>query len=100
MPFPTAADRKELVDLVQTHWEDKVAKPYNSWDASQLQSYIASQGQQVKEGTEKSKDSLLSQVQQYWHETTDQASDSYSSIQDWVFNSYVSYNRHSYRIIS
>lgn len=88
VPFPTAADRKELVDLVQTHWEDKVAKPYNSWDASQLQSYIASQGQQVKEGTEKSKDSLLSQVQQYWHETTDQASDSYSSVQDWVFNSW------------
>lgn len=88
VPFPTAADRKDLVDLVKDHWEDKVATPYNSWDANQLQSYISSQGQQVKKGTEQNTESLLAQVKSYWHETSDQASDSYSSVQDWVFNSW------------
>lgn len=86
VPFPTAADRKDLVDLVKSHWEDKVATPYNSWDSEQLQSYLASKGAEVKKGTEKNKDSLLEQVKGYWYETADQASDSYSSVQDWVFN--------------
>lgn len=89
VPYPTPADRKDLVDLVKGHWEDKVASPYNSWDANQLQSYISSQGQKVKEGTEKNKDSLLAQVKGYWHETADQASDSYNSVQDWVFDRFV-----------
>ena len=77
----------EVVDLVKDHWEDKVAQPYNSWDANQLTSYLSTQGQEIKKGTEQNKDSLLSQVKQYWHETADQASDSYNSVQDWVFDS-------------
>ncbi|GAB7349904.1 hypothetical protein MBLNU459_g0594t1 [Dothideomycetes sp. NU459] len=88
VPFPTAADRKDLVDLVKSHWEDKVATPYNSWDTNQLQSYLSSKGSEVKKGTEKNKDSLLSQVKSYWYETADQASDSYSSVQDWIFDSW------------
>lgn len=86
VPFPTASDRKDLQDLVKAHWEDKVATPYNSWDSNQLQSYLSKQGQKVKAGTEKNKDSLLSQVKSYWSETADQASDSYSSVQDWIFD--------------
>ena len=87
VPYPAAADRKALVDLVKNNWEDKVSQPYNSWDTNQLQSYLSTQGQKAKEGTEKSKDSLLDQVKLYWHETADQASDSYSSVQNWVFDS-------------
>jgi uncharacterized membrane protein YheB (UPF0754 family) len=86
IPYPTPADRKDLEDLVKNNWEDYVAKPYNKWDASRLQSYISSQGQQVKKGTEKNTDSLIQQVQGYWHETADQASDAYSSVQDWIFD--------------
>ncbi|KAL1303356.1 hypothetical protein AAFC00_006753 [Neodothiora populina] len=88
VPYPAPADRKDLVDLVKTHWDDKVVQPYNSWDTKQMQSYLASQGQKVKEGTEKNKDSLLSQVKGYWYETAEQASDSYHSVQDWVFDSW------------
>lgn len=87
MPYPTPADRKNLEDLVKNSWEDNVAKPYNSWDAQRLQNYLTSQGKQVKKGTEKNKDSLLSQVQESWHETADQASDSYGNVQQWIFDS-------------
>lgn len=88
VPYPTPADRKDLVDLVKNHWEDKVAQPYNSWDTNQMQSYLSSQGQQVQKSAEKNKDSLLVQIKQYWHETADQASDSYNSVHDWIFDSW------------
>ncbi|KEQ67060.1 uncharacterized protein M437DRAFT_36590 [Aureobasidium melanogenum CBS 110374] len=88
VPYPTPADRKDLVDLVKNNWNDKVAQPYNTWDTNQLQNYITSSGQQVKKGTEQNKDSLVSQVKSYWHETADQASDAYASVQDWVFDSW------------
>ncbi|KAG9786486.1 hypothetical protein KCU95_g8349, partial [Aureobasidium melanogenum] len=88
VPYPTPADRKDLVDLVKNNWNDKVAQPYNTWDTKQLQNYITSSGQQVKKGTEQNKDSLISQVKSYWSETADQASDAYSSVQDWVFDSW------------
>ncbi|KAI5212698.1 hypothetical protein E4T42_05600 [Aureobasidium subglaciale] len=88
VPYPTSADRKDLVDLVKTNWDQKIARPYNSWDTKQLQNYISSSGQEIKKGTEQNKDSLVSQVKSYWHETADQASDAYASVQDWVFDSW------------
>jgi len=88
VPYPTPADRKDLEDLVKNSWDDNVAKPYNSWDTQRLTNYITSQGKEVKKGTEKNKDSLLSQVASYWHETKDQADESYSSVQNWIFDSW------------
>ena len=87
VPFPKAADRKELSDLVQKNWDDNVARPYNTWDTNQLSSYLSSQGQQIKKGTEKNKNSLVEQVQAAWHSTGDQASDAYGTVQNYIFNS-------------
>jgi len=87
--YPTPADRKDLVDLVNKNWENNVAKPYNNWDTNQLSAYLTSQGQKAKKGTEKNKDSLVEQVQSYWHETSEQASNSYGSVQDWIFDRFV-----------
>ena len=64
-----------------------MAKPYSKWDTNQLTSYLNARGKEVKKGTEKNKDSLLSQVQGYWHESAYQASDSYYNVQDWTFDS-------------
>ncbi len=63
-----------------------MVKPYSKWTAPQLSSYLSSRGQEIKKGTEKNKDSLLSQVSGYWYESEQQASDSYSSVQDWIFD--------------
>jgi hypothetical protein len=74
---------------VKNNWEDYVVKPYSKWDTNQLSSYLSSQGKEIKKGTEKNKDSLFSQVQSAWHETEQTASDSYNSVQDWFFDTYV-----------
>ena len=86
IPYPTPADRKLLENLVKDNWEGYVVKPYNQWDAQQLHSYLTTQGKEVKKGTEKNKNALVEQVQGYWHETTEQASESYSSVEKWIFD--------------
>lgn len=89
VPYPTPADRKDLVDLVKNNWEDNVVRPYNSWDTPQLQTYLSKQGKEVQKSAEKNKDSLVAQVQSTWSDTADSASDSYNSVKDWIFDRYV-----------
>ncbi len=76
-----------MENKVKENWQSSVGSPYSTWDANQMQSYLSSKGQQVKKGTEKNKDSLLSQVKASWYETEEQASDAYNSVKDWIFDS-------------
>ena len=86
VPYPTPADRKDLENLVKSNWQSKVSTPYADWEPSQLQSYLKAKGHEVKKGTESNKNSLVSQVKTYWHESADAASDSYNSVKDWIFD--------------
>jgi len=88
IPYPTPADRKDLLDKVQANWEDNVVNPYKKWDTNQLHHYLTSHGQQIKKGAEKNKDNLLSQVQAYWKDTADSVNDAYSNTQYWVFDTW------------
>lgn len=91
MPYPTPADRKDLESLVKSNWNDKVATPYKDWDTPQLQSYLKSKGADTKKATDSNKDSLVKQVKGYWTESADTASNSYSSVKDWIFDGYPSF---------
>lgn len=64
-------------------------KPYNKWDANQLQSYITSKGQEIKKGTEKNKDSLIQQVSGYWTESVEQTNEAWGKVENWIFDTYV-----------
>lgn len=86
VPYPTPADRKNLENLVKANWNSKVASPYQDWDSKQLNSYLKSKGVEVKKGSEKNKDSLVTQVKRYWQESASQASASYGSVKDWIFD--------------
>jgi len=88
IPYPTPADRKDLENLVKENWNSKVTTPYNEWEAPQLSAYLKSKGHEVKKGTEANKNSLISQVKSVWTDNTDAASDSYSSVKDWIFGSW------------
>lgn len=73
---------------MKENWNTKVGSPYSSWDTNQMQSYLSDKGYQAKQGTKETKDGLLSQMKKYWYETEDQASDSYHSVKDWIFDRY------------
>lgn len=86
VPYPTPADRKDLESLVKSNWQSKIATPYNDWDTPQLQSYLKYKGADAKTATEKNKDSLVKQVKNYWTDSADTATNSYSSVKDWIFD--------------
>jgi len=88
VPYPTPADRKDLESLVKNNWDSKVGTPYHDWDTPQLQSYLKSKGVDAKKATDTNKDSLVKQVKSYWTESADSASNSYSSMKDWMFDRY------------
>jgi len=88
VPYPTPADRKDLENLVKDNWNGKVVQPYQSWETPQLSAYLKERGYQVKKGTEKNKDSLISQVKQYWYETESEATNAYTNVRDWIFDSW------------
>jgi len=86
VPYPTPADRRDLENLVKENWQSKVATPYNDWDTAQLGSYLAEKGVDAKDTAAATKDSLLTQVKNYWYETEDKADDAWSSVKDWIFD--------------
>jgi len=88
VPYPTPADRKDLENLVKDNWNAKVVSPYQSWETPQLQAYLKEKGQVAKKGTEKNKESLVSQVKQYWTETETEAGNAYGNVRDWIFDSW------------
>lgn len=86
MPYPTPADRKDLENLIKSNWDSKIATPFHDWETPQLQSYLKAKGADTKTTAATNKDSLVKQVQAYWTETSDSASNSYNSVKDWIFD--------------
>jgi len=74
--------------LVKDNWQSKVASPYNDWDTTQLSSYLKQKGVETKDTAAENKDSLISQVKNTWYETEDKAEDAWTSVKDWIFDSW------------
>jgi len=88
VPYPASADRKDLENLVKNNWQSNIASPYNNWDTNQLNSYLKQKGVETKDTAAANKDGLVAQVKNYWYETEDKAEDAYSSVKDWIFDSW------------
>jgi len=88
VPYPAAADRKDLENLVKDNWQSKISSPYNDWDTKQLQSYLSQKGVETKDAAASNKDGLIAQVKSAWYETEDKAEDAWSSVKDWIFDSW------------
>lgn len=73
---------------MKDNWQSKVASPYNDWDNKQLTSFLKQKGVETKDVAESNKDGLISQVKSYWYEAEDKAEDAWSSVRDWVFDSW------------
>lgn len=88
VPYPTPADRKDLEKLIQNNWDSYVTSPYKNWDNDKLTSYLQQKGVDVKDSANANKDSLVSQVKGLWYETEDKSNDAYSSVKDWILDSW------------
>ncbi|KFY52227.1 hypothetical protein V497_08588, partial [Pseudogymnoascus sp. VKM F-4516 (FW-969)] len=88
IPHPSPADRADLEKLVQENWNSKIVSPYSDWDTTQLKAYLSERSQEAADAAGASKDSLLETVRSYWYETEDKAEDAFSSVKDWIFDSW------------
>ncbi|RDL42080.1 Uncharacterized protein BP5553_02059 [Venustampulla echinocandica] len=88
VPYPTRSDRKHLEGLVKDNWQTKVAQPYHDWDTEQLSSYLKDRGIEAKDYAAANKNGLIAQVKSYWFDTEDKAEDAWSSVKDWIFDSW------------
>ncbi|EHK98518.1 hypothetical protein GLAREA_09758 [Glarea lozoyensis ATCC 20868] len=88
IPYPTPADRKDLENSVKDNWQSKVSTPYNDWSVDQLNAYLQQKGIQTKDAANANKDSLISSVKGAWYETEDKSEDAWTSIKDWIFDSW------------
>jgi len=88
IPHPYPADRKELENSIKENWQSKVSTPYNDWNVDQLNSYLQQKGVQTKDAANENKDSLISQVKNVWYEAEDKSEDAWTSVKDWIFDSW------------
>ncbi|GKT51347.1 meiotic sister chromatid recombination protein 1 [Colletotrichum spaethianum] len=86
VPYPTPADRKDLEKLIESNWNNYAVAPYNSWDTDRLQKYLKAKGLQTEGAAKANKESLVSQVQNAWYETGDQAQNAYLNVKDWILD--------------
>lgn len=66
-----------------------MATPYNDWDTTQLSSYLKQKGVETKDAAAENKDSLITQVKNFWYETEEKAEDAWVSVKDWIFDRYL-----------
>ena len=86
IPYPTPADRRDLENLVKENWDSYVVTPYNNWDATQLQKYIAQRGAALQRDAADTQEELVKQVKATWTDTEDTVSDAYANVRDWIFD--------------
>jgi len=88
IPYPAAADRKDLEKLVGDNWQGKVVQPYNNWDADQLNAYLKAKGVDTKESAASNTDGLIAQVKNVWYEAENKAEEAYLSVKNWIFDTW------------
>ncbi|ODA83906.1 hypothetical protein RJ55_02423 [Drechmeria coniospora] len=86
VPFPTPADRKDLVDFVEKSWNDVVVEPYRSWDAAQLASFLGAKTKDAGTDAEGTAESLMGNVKARWDETEAAGLGWATSAKDWILD--------------
>ncbi|KAI1655215.1 hypothetical protein F4813DRAFT_382170 [Daldinia decipiens] len=88
IPYPTPADRKDLENLIQKNWDSYAVSPYKNWDTDKLTAYLKTKGIETKDSAKSNKDSLVSQVTSAWYETEDKAQTGWTSVQEWILDTW------------
>lgn len=88
IPYPKAATRKDLQDLLDANWNDYVVEPYKKWSPEQLSEFLKSQGQDVKDASESSLEQLINLAKINWYDTSDYVSKQSGNMRDWAWDTW------------
>ena len=88
IPYPAAADRKDLADVVAKNWDKATTAAYETWDDNRLRTWLEKRA--IAFDANAKKDYLINQVKSNWYGATSEAESSWDSVKDWIFDSYIS----------
>jgi len=86
IPYPAAADRKDLADAVAKNWEKVSTAAYETWDHNRLRTWLEHRG--IKSDATAKKDYLIIQVKSNWYGAIAEPESSWETAKDWIFDSY------------
>lgn len=89
IPYPAAADRKDLADAVAKNWDKATTAAYETWDDNRLRTWLEKRA--IEFDANAKKDYLIDQVKSNWYGATAEAESSWESVKDWIFDSYIPY---------
>jgi Putative nuclear envelope organisation protein len=85
IPYPAAADRKDLIDFVSKNWDKVSTAVYETWDDARLKAWL--QTRSLALDTEAKKQTLLDQVKANWYGIKVETETSWETVKDWIFDS-------------
>ena len=87
IPYPAAADRKDLADAVAKHWDTVSPAVYETWDDNRLRTWLEQKA--IEFDANGKKEVLLHAVKSHWYSAKAEAESSWETVKDWIFDSYV-----------
>ena len=90
IPYPAAADRKDLADTVSKNWAKVTTPVYEKWDEARLRSWLAARSLEFQ--ADAKKEALIDQVKSNWYSAKANAESSWETVRDWIFDSYATFS--------
>ena len=87
IPYPPAADRKDLADAVAKHWDTVSTAAYDTWDDNRLRKWLEERA--IEFDASGKKEALVDAVKSNWYGAKAEAEASWEAVKDWIFDSYV-----------
>lgn len=88
IPYPKAADRKDIEDLVAKNWKDYVTEPYQKWSPQELSAFLVSRGKEAKAGADETVESLIERVKANWYGSEEAAGKAVAETKDWILSTW------------
>ena len=86
IPYPAAADRKDLADAVAKNWDKVSATAYETWDDNRLRTWLEQRA--IEFDATAKKDFLIDHVKSNWYGAKTNVESSWETVKDWIFDSY------------
>ena len=86
IPYPAAADRKDLADAVSKNWDKASTAAYETWEDNRLRTWLEKRA--VEFDAEAKKDQLVDLVKSNWYGAKAEAESSWDNVKEWIFDTY------------
>jgi len=85
IPYPAAADRKDLTDRIAQNWDKASTEVYKAWEYNRLREWL--QERAIAFDPKANTQVLLDKVKANWYDRKAEAESSWETVKEWIFDS-------------